>query len=376
MFIRIERNHLVEALGKALAVSGAKGNVWIDAVSGEAETLTLFALNDQNGMEYRTTLPGSVVKAGRAGLNARTVHDLAKRLPTGELCITRKEEGGVSVTIGSSSYSLPCMDEAARPELCELPDDFTEISGDLFGEMLSRVDPYVSRDDAAMEGITCAKLGSSGDIFHVVALDGHQLCRTELANEELAGLFAENVLIHHANLTVLRRWMTADDVQLSVTDKRLFASMADGAGVFEVLTVPRSLFAFPDVHSIIGKLDTAETRVEISREAMDATLTRMGLFSGNGVGLFFEDKGLRFCTSDDSGRGMEFLEAAVTGGIKRVAMPIKVLRTALSRFDSAKVTLTVCTVPGPCGVTGEDDPGVLVIAMPLDIADDGWSQFE
>jgi len=34
MFIRIERNHLVEALGKALAVSGAKGNVWIDAVSG------------------------------------------------------------------------------------------------------------------------------------------------------------------------------------------------------------------------------------------------------------------------------------------------------------------------------------------------------
>lgn len=34
MFIRIERNHLVEALGKALAVSGAKGSVWIDAVSG------------------------------------------------------------------------------------------------------------------------------------------------------------------------------------------------------------------------------------------------------------------------------------------------------------------------------------------------------
>ena len=242
MLFTVKKENIIEGLQKAAGIIPTRAgaaylrSLWIKA---EGEVLTIMA-TDAN-IEFTGTYPADVKEPGLVGVNGRNFVDLVRRLPAGELRIRLDDATGtVILEQGRRTYKLPANDPTWFQSLAPFSSEGAVVwSGDFFQEIIDRVFFCVS-DDESSDAIACLYFKPVGEgHIEVCGLNGHQFALTRFTHDDLSARLPEDgVLIQRKYVGELRKWLGGDEIEVNLTDKRLFVRSGDG---HETLSLPRRI---------------------------------------------------------------------------------------------------------------------------------------
>ncbi|MDO5483655.1 MAG: DNA polymerase III subunit beta [Desulfovibrionaceae bacterium] len=375
MKLTVSKENIIEGLQKAAAIIPAKAgatylrSIWLKATEGSLSVMA----TDAN-IEFIGQYPAQVAEEGLIGVQGRAFVDLMRQLPPGEIKLTLDAaSGNLLLQQGRRMYKLPVSGAEWFQNFSQFPAENVVVwSGDFLQDILDRVTFCISDDDA-MDAIACLcmKPGENGRI-DVCGLNGHQFALVSFTHDELAArLPAEGMLIQKKYLQDIKKWLGADEIELNITDKRLYLRSMDKA---ESLSLPRAAHEYPDYTVFMAKLEgEGVSPLNLDRkEGMDA-LSRIQIFNTESDRCTYMDLSAEEVSmsaqGQDVGSASESLEVTYPGDIRRIAFPTRNLLDVFGHFVSGRLDMLLTGPEGPCGIRGSEDPDYTVIIMPMKVSE-------
>jgi len=389
MQLKVFRNDIIDGLQKSSGIIPAKTGaaflrtIWLEAVPG-----ALRILSTDSSLEFVGQYAAQVTEEGLCGVQGKSFFELVRKLPAGEIGLTLDaESGNLLIKQGARRYKLPVSDRNWFQSFSPFPAEGNVTwSGDFLQEIIDRV-AYCISDEDTMEAMACMLFKSAdGAKVEVCGLNGHQFSLVGFLNDDIHSMLpAEGILIQKKYVTELKRWLTADEIELAISQKRLFFRTQqhdvakEGADPsLETFSLPLSYYQYPDYNAFVSKLTTeGVSTLTIDRLELVDALERVAIFNtdNNRCAYFlFDGPGELSIRSQgqEAGEASETLECVFTGDMDKVAFPTKDLTDILGHFHSQRVVLTLTGAEGPCGITGEEDAESLVIIMPMKIVEETY----
>lgn len=378
MFYTVKKEDIIEGLQKAAGIIPTRtGAAYLRSLWMKAENDSLTIMATDANIEFTGTYPASIKTPGLVGVNGRNFVDLVRRLPNGELRIRLDDTTGTLILEqGRRTYKLPANDPTWFQSLAAFtPEGSVVWSGDFFQEIIDRVFFCVS-DDEASDAVSCLFLKSVGDgSIEVCGLNGHQFALTRFTHDDLsARLPEEGVLIQRKYVGELRKWLGGDEIEVNLTDKRLFVRSGDAR---ETLSLPRAAFVYPDYSAFMARLAApGSSSLKLNRKDCLDALDRISIFNTDSDrGTYFDlasGEAMLSAQGQDTGSANESLEVVYDGALGRIAFPTKNLMEILTHYQSAELALTLTGTEGPCGINGSEDPDYTVLIMPMKVAEETY----
>lgn len=378
MFVKVTRNDIIEGLQKSANIIPAKTGaaflrtIWLQAGQG-----SLSIMSTDSSLEFVGKYRAEVVEPGLCGVQGRSFFDLVRKLPPGEIQLKLDAAGQtLEVTQAGRRYKLPTSEKSWFQPFAEFPQgEHVTWSGDFLQELIDRVFFCVSDEDT-MEAMACMYMRPMEERIEVCGLNGHQFAMAGFVNDDIKGLLpAEGILIQKKYVMELKKWLTTDEIELAISQKRLFFRTQDQR---ESFSLPLSYYQYPDYKNFVGKLSSPDSS-ELSAEklALSEALDRILIFNtdNNRCTYFQLDQPGQLelqSQGNDTGAGTESMEAKCSGTLNKIAFPTRDLLDILGHFNSSTVRFVMTGSEGPCGITGEDDSDYLVIIMPMKIVEETY----
>lgn len=256
MKLSVNKEQIIEGLQKAAAIIPAKaGAAYLRSIWLKAEKGSLSIMATDANIEFTGRYPAEVKQPGLIGVQGRAFVDLVRQLPAGVLQLTLDEStGNLLLEQGRRTYKLPVSGAEWFQNFSEFPAESPVTwSGDFLQDVLDRVVFCISDDDAT-DAITCLYMKPCGNgRIDVCGLNGHQFALISFTHDDLAArLPEEGVLIQKKYLQDMKKWLGVDEIELNITDKRLYLRTLDGA---ESLSVPRAGHDYPDYTVFMSRLE-------------------------------------------------------------------------------------------------------------------------
>jgi len=385
MFVRVFRDDIIEGLQKSANIIPAKtGAAFLRTIWLKAENGALKIMATDSNLEFCGNYKAEIVEEGLAGVQGRAFYDLMRKLPAGEITI-RTDETTKNAVIeqGSRKYKLPVNDPSWFQKFSDYPESGGVFwSGDFFQEVIDKVAFCISDEDT-MEAIACmnmvAKDVDGVRVVEVCGLNGHQFAMVRFVNDDVAALLPENgILVQKKYISEFKKWLTNEEIELAISDKRLFCRSGDQS---ETFSLPLSYYQYPDYQGFLAKVqgDGAST-LSFARTEMMESLERIMIFNSETnrcVNFVFDGSDLTlFSQGQDVGQASESIPVEFSGGLEKIAFPTRNLNEILGHYISDQVTFTLTGNEGPCGIKGEQDKDYLVIIMPMKIVEETFYKEE
>ena len=381
MFLRVNRNNIIEGVQKSANIIPAKtGAAYLRTIWIKGEEQEIKIMSTDSNLEFCGQYPADVQEQGLAGIQGRSFHDLVRKLPKGEISFKSESDGqSVLVEQGSRKYKLAVNDPNWFQQFSEYPEEGSVLwSGDILHEIIDKISFCVSDEDS-MEAIACMYMtGVEEDgeqQIEVCGLNGHQFSMVRFVNDDIYNLLPEDgILIQKRYLLELKKWLTTDEVEMNISDKRLFFRTGDKK---ETFSFPLSFYQYPNYKNFINKLGGDDLSVlKTNREELIQALERISIFNTDSDRcanmMFNPAEVVLFSQGQDVGTATEALEAEYSGSLEKIGFPTKNLIEILNKFSSSEVSLTLSGVEAPCGVQSEEDQNYLVIIMPMKIEEETY----
>ncbi|MBG0777431.1 MAG: DNA polymerase III subunit beta [Desulfovibrionaceae bacterium] len=379
MFLKVFKDDIIEGLQKSANIIPAKTGaaflrtIWLGA---EGDNLKIMA-TDSN-LEFCGMYRAEVVEPGIAGVQGRYFYDLVKKLPAGQITFKLDDEGkNLLIEQGQRKYRLPTNDPTWFQNFSEFPEnDSVFWSGDFLQEVIDRLFFCISDEDT-MEAIACMSIRAAAAEQYIEAcgLNGHQFAMLRFLHDDLRALLpAEGMLIQRKYINELKRWLTTDEIELNIDNKRLFFRTGDKQ---ETFSLPLSYYQYPNYHNFLQKLGAADnSSMEADRLELIDSLERLLVFNTDNNRCTYFDfapaEVVLTTQGQEVGSANETLEVRFAGALRKIAFPTRNLIEILSHFQSEKVTFTLTGSEGPCGLSGGDDSEYTVIVMPMKIEEETY----
>lgn len=383
MFLKVNRDEIIEGLQKSANIIPAKtGAAFLRTIWLNCENGALNIMSTDSNLEFLGSYPAEITEDGLAGVQGRAFYDLVRQLrgDQGELVIkTDGENQNVLVEQGSRKYKFPVNDPEWFQKFSTYPEEGSVFwSGDFLDEMIDKLAFCISEEDS-MEAIACLYMApreEAGEkIIEVCGLNGHQFAMFRFMNDDIHEMLPEDgVLIQRKYLAELKKWLSAEEIEMSISEKRLFFRTGDKR---EAFTLPLSYYQYPNYHSFLAKLgDDDVCKLKVKRAELVDALGRIHLFNTDSNRCayfsFSPTEVTVHAQGQDTGTAREALDAEYSGELERIAFPTRNLIEILNHFNSETVTFTLTGTEAPCGITGEDDPDYQVIVMPMMIQEETY----
>ena len=375
MKLTVNKEQIIEGLLKAAAIIPAKaGAQYLRSIWLKAEEGSLAVMSTDANIEFTGRYPAEVAKPGLIGVQGRAFVDLVRQLPTGVLHLTLDEaSGNLLIEQGRRTYKLPVSGAEWFQNFSAFPaENAVTWSGDFLQDILDKVAFCISDDDA-MDAIACLCMKPRGNgRIDVCGLNGHQFALVSFTHDELAERLPESgMLIQKKYLQDIKKWLGVDEIELNITDKRLYLRSLDGA---ETLSLPRAAHEYPDYNIFMSKLASEDMHpMTLARKEAIEALGRILIFNTESDRCTYMDltagEALLSAQGQDVGSANESLEVTYNGDIKRIAFPTRNLLDVLGHFVSAKIDMMLTGSEGPCGIRGADDTDYTVIIMPMKVSE-------
>lgn len=375
MKLSVNKDQIIEGLQKASGILPPKAgaaylrSIWLKAANGQ---LSIMA-TDAN-IEFTGAYPASVEEEGLVGVQGRAFVDLVRQLPSGDMHLSLDATGAsILVRQGRKNYKLPVSSAEWFQNFSSFPEENTIIwSGDILQEIIDRISFCIDDDDAReATACLCFKACANGNI-DACGLNGHQFALYSFKNDELYDLLKDNLLlIQKKYLQDIKKWLSSDEIELNISDKRLYIKGQKGA---EQLSVPRVLHEYPDYNVFMSKLSEDNVSLlKLSRKDSIDALSRIQIFNTDSERCVFMDlteKELKLSAQGaDVGSASEELEVDYSGTISRIAFPTRNLTEIFLHFSSERLDMQLTGTEGPCGIRGDQDTNYTVIIMPMKISE-------
>ncbi len=377
MFLKIEKEDVIEGLQKAANIIPTKsGAAYLRSIWLKSDGGRLSVLCTDSNIEFCGHYTAEITDSGLVGVQGKAFVDLVRKLPPGSVTLkVDGESGNLLVEQGRRKYKLPTHDASWFQDFSAFPDERAVFwSGDFLQELIDRLN-FCIGDEDTLEAIACLYIKPVGDDnIEACGLNGHQFAMFRFNNPDLHGLLPqEGILIQKRYLAELKKWLGNDEIEINISDKRLYLRTADKK---ESFSLPLSAYEYPDYHNFLAKLDDPErSQLTAPRQDMLEALDRISIFNTDNNRCVNFDLGTDLNLSalgQDVGSASENMEVQYSGELKKIAFPTKDLIEVFNHFNSGQVNMVLTGSEGPCGITGKDDPEYTVIIMPMKIVEDSY----
>lgn len=379
MQLTVNTKDILEGLAKSAAIIPAKtGAAFLRTIWLRADERTLTIMSTDSSLEFKGTYAAEVTQPGLTGVLGRNFFELVKRLPQGAVKLELSPEGKtLKVSQGRRIYKLPTSEPSWFTEFSAFPEGEPVLwSGDYLSHLIDSVS-YCISDEETMEAMHCMFFNPTDEDskIEVCGLNGHQFAMVTFFNADVYKLLPEGgILIGKRNVNELKKWLSVDEIELSLSQKRLFVRTSDHR---ETFSLPLSYYQYPDYHAFVNKLEDGQDKLSAERDELLGALDRINIFATDAYrctnfNFSGPDQVTLTSTGHESGVADEPLEAAYSGSLTRISFPTKDLMDILAHFRSSKVELALTGVEGPAGISGNEDQGYLVIIMPMKISEETY----
>ena len=326
-------------------------------LTGSDEGLTVSGFDYEVSAEVQ--IPAEIASPGSVLVSGRLLSDIVRALPAKPVDVS-VEGTRVSLTCGSSRFSLPTMAGEDYPTLPTLPDETGVVSSELFSEAIGQVAVAAGRDDT-LPMLTGIRVEISGEKVVLAATDRFRLAVRELTWSAGAAGVEAAVLVPAKTLAEAAKAGTdGTEVHLSlgqgptVGKEGLLGIRSKGKRSTTRLLdaeFPKFRQLLPTEHTAIATIGVAELTEAIKRVALVAD-------RGAQVRMEFADDVLRLSAgADDVGRAEEDLAVQFAGDPLTIAINPTYLTDGLGSLHSDRGTFGFTTPSRPAVLrpAGEDD---------------------
>ncbi|MFW6050626.1 MAG: DNA polymerase III subunit beta [Myxococcota bacterium] len=360
MELTISKKDFLRGLARTHAVADRKSSMPILSnvlLSAEGtESLRLAATDLYLGISAEA--PAKVGKGGSVAVSARTLFDIVKNLPEGEVRLQVGENQAAQLECGKVRYKIPGMPGDDFPPLPSPGEaEFAQIDAGVLGDLIALTQYSMSTDDTRPH-LAGALFEGDGKVVRMVTTDGHRLSKAERKMGEGAPMLNFSMLIPHKGVSELRR---------IIEDARAAAKGEEGPLPLGIATTGGNAFfrredirlsikladeQFPPYAKVIPQQQSR--RVTAHRGALVEALRRISLVASDksgGVRLSIEPGLLRITSENpDVGEGSEELDVDFAGEPLVIGFNAKYLLDALGGLTEDEVAIEL---------SGELDPGVI-----------------
>lgn len=354
MELTISKKDFLKVLARTHAVADRKSSMPILSnlllSTEDSGRLRLAATDLYLGVTAAT--PAEVLSGGSVAVAARTIFDIVKALPDGEVHFAVEENQSARIRAGKVDYRIPGMPGDDFPPLPNPGDTpFVTLDGELVGELIARTQYSMSTDDTRPH-LAGALFEGKGETLRMVTTDGHRLSKAETRIEGATLDFT--MLVPNKGIAELRKLI--DDTKGAEGGAPIEVATVGGNAFFRregvMLSVKLADEQFPPYDKVIPK--AAERHVVVHRPSFHEALKRIALVASdkNGsVRLQLDDGSLRLVSENpEVGEGSEELDVDYAGGPLVIGFNARYLLDVLGGLTVDQVALDL---------TGELDPGVV-----------------
>jgi DNA polymerase-3 subunit beta len=360
MELTISKRNFLRGLARTHGVADRKSSMPIlsNILLSTESTGTLRLAATDLYLGVTATTEAQVASGGTVAVAARTLFDIVKNLPEGEVQWTVGPNHAAEIRCGKVKYRIPGMPGDDFPPLPSPGKaEFVDLDAELVGDLIAKTQYSMSTDDTRPH-LSGALFEGDGKVLRMVTTDGHRLCKAEHKLE--GSMLNFSMLVPNKGVGELRRLI--DDVKAEQkkaegeATPRVGVATTGGNAFFRgsdvLLSVKLADEQFPPYSKVIPQQQNR--RVVCVRQALLDSLRRISLVSSDksgGVRLVVEPGTLRIVSENpDVGEGSEELDVDFAGDPVTIGFNAKYLVDVLSALNDDEVMLEL---------SGELDPGVI-----------------
>jgi len=312
-------------------------------------------------LSMTSTAPATIAEEGTIAVGARTLFDIVKSLPEGEVTLTTTDGHAAEIKCGKVRFKIPGMPGADFPALPSPGDvEYAGLSGEVLGRLIAMTHYSMSSDETRPH-LAGALFAGDGKIVRMVTTDGHRLSKAE--HKQDAGLLNFEMLVPNKGIGELRRMIDEARSDKDESGGELGIATSGGNAFFKrgdvVLSVKLVDEQFPPYSKVIPS--SHERKVVVGRGVLTEALKRISLVANDKSGAvrFGVEDGILRLTSEnpDVGEGSEELDVDYAGDQVEIGFNARYLLDCLGSLTEDEVTLEL---------GGQLDPGVVKPVGPTD----------
>ena len=332
------------------------------------DTLTISGFDYEVSAQVSTQ--AEIDTTGRTLVSGRLLADITKALPARPVEMT-VDGSRVTITCGSSRFSLPTMPVEDYPELPRMPEHVGSVPGDVFSETVAQVAVAAGKDDT-LPMLTGVRIEISSDKLTMVATDRFRLAMREFHWEPGTSQLEDTAVL------VPAKSLSESAKTLGGSGNKVELSLASGDGLLGLSgssrrSTTRLLDAeFPKYRQLLPSESPITAIIDVGPLAEAIKRVSLVAERGSQVRLEFSDAGLRLTAGgDDEGSAEEELPVEFTGDEPlTIAFNPTYLVDGLGalKSDRAQMLFTTSNRPAvlkPVGDDGEVVEGYLYLLMPV-----------
>lgn len=381
MKFTIPQKPLLAALSRCASVAGNRSTMPIlsHVLLQPAETmLKLTATDLETGY---TTVIGDlswsepVAEADRRGiaLPAKKLHEIVKALPAPDVCFNVNLVNLVAtISGGTSSFSLACLDPAEFPELPDMPAASAfDLDAPALVKILSSVKYCQSADETKYHLCSCflkVEENNEGEQFiTAVATDGHRLALDTIELQGEPRVFPvdllKGIILSRKSVAEICKITTPGVIVIGIQGNNLCIA-TDNEKIYLRLVDGQ----YPDYNRVIPQGNGK--RIEVKRQALMESLERCRIISSKdsrGVQIQAEAGALTLFSSwiEIGGEACDQVTASVPDEPLLMRLDIDYLHQALEHLESGIVEILVKDELHPIIINrlGTCEPFAVIVPM-------------
>ncbi len=364
MQLTISKRNFQRALERTHAVADRKSSVPIlsNVLLTTEDTTTLRLAATDLYLGVTSTAPVTVTKGGSVAVSARTLYDIVKNLPDGEVTWSVGPNHAAEITVGKVRYRIPGMPGDDFPPLpTPGASEMSSIDVDVVADLITKTSYSMSTDDTRPH-LASALFEGEGRLVRMVTTDGHRLSKCEHRLREGTPMVNFSMLVPQKGIAELKRLLEdakKDRPQKGDDAAPLVVGVAHAGGnaFFRregvQLSVKLADEQFPPYAKVIPQAQ--DKKVVVARGPLLDALRRISLVAGDKTGAgvrFVVRAGVLGVVSEnpDLGEGREELDVDYAGGEVTIGFNARYLQDVLGSLSDDEIVIELA---------GDLDPGVI-----------------
>lgn len=376
MKLTIVRDEFVQGLARAHGVADRKSSMPVLAN-------VLLETEGPGGLRISATdlhlgttgiVPARIDNGGATTAGARTLFDIVRNLPRGEVSLTVDDNHWLEVKCGRVHYRIAGIPAEDFPELPSADDvSFFVLDAELLGRMIEMTHFAVSTDEGRPH-LNGALFQGEGNLLRMVATDGHRLSMVEKTVEGNDTGFEFSMLVPLKAIQELRKLLDEGpgDIEVGAAGPNAFfrrhlAGVGDGVETEITMSVKLVEARFPPYDKVIP--GSFEREVIVERLPLLEALRRAALISRDKTAAvrmtFAEGKITAASDNPDVGEASEELDAQYDGEELVMGFNGRYLMDCVAALDGETIMLALNTATDACVVKPADGEGYVGVVMPM-----------
>jgi DNA polymerase III subunit beta len=372
MKIAIGKDPLVKNLSRVQNIVGRKSTMPILSnvlLEGEGKTLTVSATDLE--VSLRSQLAANVARGGRICVNARTLFEIVKELPTDDVTLSQEKEGYLFIESGKAHFQILTVNPDEFPQLPsdKVAEKGASLAAATIHDMIHKIHYAMSSDEMRynLNGVYVENISEGGKrVLRMVATDGHRLALIDRPLEGKKFEIKSSAILPRKGVMEIRSLLEGyeGEVQFTIQDSNAILRAGETTLFMRLISGE-----YPNYKQVIPTDNNK--RLVVGKEQLHGTLKRVSVLSGS------KTKCVKFdlragaaelsCSNPEMGDAREEIPVNYEGDPLCIGFNARYFMDVLEVAGEKNVRVEMKTELSPGLVKIEGDEDFLAAVMPMRI---------